>query len=553
MTRPFDESAELRTLLDALCEESISAGQLRRLEELVLGNPEAEAYYVQCMSLHADLARHFALPAGTSEQSLRDRIAAGKAATKAAGRPTTRAGRWRRPRFWVALGLTGLAAGLLLALAPWHGSRLLGPAGDGAAERTDTTVAVLLRAPGARWEETGLPTRAGAPLSPGWLRLKSGYAQIEFYSGATVILEGPAELQLISPQEAYCARGKLRATVPPQAQGFTIGSPKLDLIDRGTEFGLQVDGGDRTEVHVFQGKVELHDAGSDRAGAPPKELTTGRGLRLEGAGEARAIKPDPAAFRTARELADRHRDESRRRQREWLAAGEALRRDPSLVVYYPFRAENAWSRTLLDQSRSRQEPHDGAIVGCSWAPGRWPGKQGLEFRQVSDRVRLHVPGEYEALTFMAWVRVDALPNRFHSLIMTDSWNPAAPHWHISDEGKLELGVQGPNRKGGVHYYSPQVFTPDRLGQWAHLAVVYDLEGGLVTHYVDGKPIHEEPIKLETALRLGDAEIGNWNVASRRHQHPIRYFSGCIDEFLLFSRALGADEVERLYEQGRPPS
>jgi hypothetical protein len=555
MTRPFDEFAELRSLLDALCEESINPEQLRRLEELVLGRPEAEAYYLQYMSLYAELGRHFSQPAGATEQSLRDRIGAGEPAGRQAARRTARAGRRARNLFWGGLGLAGLAAGLLLALVSWRGSHLLGPSGETAAERTDTTVAVLLRAPGARWEDTGLPTRAGAPLPPGRLRLKSGFAQIEFYSGATVILEGPADFQLISPLEAYCARGKLRATVPPQAQGFTISSPKLDLVDRGTEFGLQVDGGDRTEVHVFQGKVELYDAGSDRAVAPPKELTTGRALRLNGPDAVQPIESDPAAFRTARDLAARQLDETRRRQREWRSASEALRRDPSLVVYYPFQAENAESRTLLDQAGGRQQPHDGAIVGCngSWATGRWPGKQGLEFRQVSDRVRFHVPGEFEALTLMAWVRVDALPNKFNSLMMTDSWNPAAPHWHISDEGKLELGVQGPNRKGGVHYYSPQVFTPDRLGQWTHLAVVYDLEDGLVTHYVDGKPVQEEPIKLETTLRLGDAEIGNWNVGTRRYRHVIRYFTGCIDEFMLFSRALSGSEVERMYEQGRPPS
>ena len=35
------EFAELRSLLDALCEESISAEQVRRLEELVLSHPDA--------------------------------------------------------------------------------------------------------------------------------------------------------------------------------------------------------------------------------------------------------------------------------------------------------------------------------------------------------------------------------------------------------------------------------------------------------------------------------------------------------------------------------
>jgi hypothetical protein len=78
MTQPLDAFSELQALLDALCEESISAEQMQRLEELVLTHPEAEAYYVQYMSLYADLGRHFAVLPGTAEQSLRDRIQTGQ-------------------------------------------------------------------------------------------------------------------------------------------------------------------------------------------------------------------------------------------------------------------------------------------------------------------------------------------------------------------------------------------------------------------------------------------------------------------------------------------
>src|SRR5262249_41107677 len=150
-----------------------------------------------------------------------------------------------------------------------------------------------------------VPTRVGSPLPPGALRLKSGFAHIEFYSGATVVLEGPAELRLISRMEAFCARGKLWATVPPSAQGFTISSPKLDLVDRGTEFGLDVGAGGRTEVHVFKGMVELHEPGDRGKTTPDKELTTGRGVRLDGPGAPQSIRPDPSAFQTAQALAER--------------------------------------------------------------------------------------------------------------------------------------------------------------------------------------------------------------------------------------------------------
>jgi len=403
------------------------------------------------------------------------------------------------------------------------------------------------------WQETGLPTRPGAPLPPGRLLLKSGFAQIEFYSGATVILEGPADFQLISAKAAYCARGKLRAMVPPQAQGFAIGSPQLDLVDRGTDFGLQVGTGDKTEVHVFQGKVELYETGSSREAAGHQELTVGQGIRLDGPGHVSAIRSDPSVFSTAQDLAERQDAETRRRQRLWSEASEVWRRDPSLVVYFPFQADHPWARTLLDQAAGRRQPHDGAIVGCTWGAGRWSGKQGLEFKRVSDRVRFHAPGEFDSLTLAAWVRVDALPNRFNSLLMTDGWEDGAPHWHISDSGKLELGVHGSKQQGRAHYLTGDVLTPERFGQWVHLAVVYDRDNSLVTHYVDGRPVAQEAIELDIPLRLGDAELGNWTLGNRvRERSPVRYFNGCMDEFMLFSRALMEDEIARLYTQGRPP-
>jgi len=33
---------------------------------------------------------------------------------------------------------------------------------------------------------------------------------------------------------------------------------------------------------------------------------------------------------------------------------------------------------------------------------------------------------------------------------------------------------------------------------------------------------------------------------------VRFFSGGMDEFLLFARALSEAEIERLHAQGRPP-
>jgi Concanavalin A-like lectin/glucanases superfamily len=538
MSVPYDPG-ELRALLDALVEESIAPEQVRRLEELVLKHPEAEAFYVQYLGMVADLSRHFAGDkAATSGVTLRG-------LTPPARRELSPARRRRAAA--IAAAVVGVAAALLVAVNPFWKHGLVAPP-SASAEPTDDSIAILAQTSGAEWEETGLPTHSGAPLPAGRLVLKAGVAQIEFYSGATVILEGPADFRLDSASQAYCTRGKLRVTVPPQAQGFTVGSPAMDLIDRGTEFGMRIDPAMPSEVHVFQGKVEVHEPGSRTAGM--QELTTGNGVRVARPGVFEAIPADSAAFLSAQDVALRSEAETKRRQRDWLAASSARRADPGLVVYYAFTPDTPWERTLRDRAAGQPKPHDGAIVGCPFVTSRWAGKQGLEFKRVSDRVRFNVAGDFASLSLAAWVRVDALPNQFNSLMMADGWEDGGVHWHINDRGEIALGIQGPDKKNGTDYRTPRMFTADRLGQWTHLVVVFDRAARQVTHYVNGKIVQQDGVRFDVPLRLGDAEIGNWNVGSRRDRQPIRNLRGCVDEFLLWSRPLAAAEVEELFRQGR---
>src|SRR5262249_12394177 len=274
---------------------------------------------------------------------------------------------------------------------------------------------------------------------------------------------------------------------PATAQGFKIGAPGVNLVDRGTEFGLNV-GGQNTQVHVFQGTVDLYDPGANPSAAPRKELKGGEGVSLDAPGQLRTIDAKSTEFLTAADLSANCEKEVRKRQDEWAEASKLLREDPTLLVYYTFQSNDPWARTLPDVSRGRQQPHDGAIVGCSWGSGRWQGKQGLEFKRVSDRVRLNVPGEFKSITLAAWVRPDALPNQNNSLMMADGWDPGKPHWQIGADGTLVLGVQNPlefqtnPNLRGAHYHAPGVITPERFGRWVHLAIVYDLVTGQVTHY-----------------------------------------------------------------------
>src|SRR6185503_16263434 len=113
----------------------------------------------------------------------------------------------------------------------------------------------------AHWSESEASPQLGAPLDPGWLKLKGGLVQIVLYSGARLVVEGPAELELISPNHALCRLGKITAEVPPEARGFQLETPQGLITDLGTAFGVEVKERS-TEIHVFKGLVSLQPKGN---------------------------------------------------------------------------------------------------------------------------------------------------------------------------------------------------------------------------------------------------------------------------------------------------
>jgi hypothetical protein len=164
-----------------------------------------------------------------------------------------------------------------------------------------------------------------------------------------------------------------------------------------------------------------------------------------------------------------------------------------------------------------------------------------------------VPGGFEALTYSAWVIVGGLDRPFNSLFMADGFDPGKVHWQIRNGGALDLGIQGPRIEDCQIFASPAVVGFEQMGRWMHLAMVVDGKRKQVTHYVNGIAVSHHVLKLEPPFRIGDAELGNWNPGrlSRATPYFIRHFSGVMDEFALFNRALSDEEIGRLYAEGNP--
>ena len=55
---------------------------------------------------------------------------------------------------------------------------------------------------GIEWDTNAdFQPQLGETLEPGLLKISQGLAQVEFIQGATVVLEGPVEFEIINPNE----------------------------------------------------------------------------------------------------------------------------------------------------------------------------------------------------------------------------------------------------------------------------------------------------------------------------------------------------------------
>lgn len=537
-------SPEFDEVVAGVCHGSATEVEMRALNELLRSSPSARDEYLLRVELHARLASEpdlFARPAELDARVGLPNLSPGeRCEISPAKSPEPK--RSRAP--WRALALAAcfvlIAAGIGDVWWRRTGTR------NGS---TSAAVAMLSRAVDARWAKGTQRVRVGGALEPGRLRLESGLAQVVFYSGARVVLEGPAELQLISPTEVVCPAGRLLAEVPEPARGFRLRTTQLSVVDLGTSFGIDATGS-RTEVHVFTGTVEFF-AGK----APKQSLKEGRAAVVQGSGAPRFIAANEAEFGSLFELQKLSSAAQSVRYDQWRVWSARLNRDPSLVVHLDLETLGDSDWTLSNASEKNGLVPEATIVGCQRAEGRWPEKQALEFQSVNDRVRLAVSGEFESLTLSAWVRIKGLDRQFNSVFMCDGFEHGTVHWLIRNDGVLSLGVKGPGRGDFQIMASPPVLTLDKFGMWTHLAVVLDGRSGQLVHYVNGSPVAEHQLKVSPPYRIGPAELGNWNARSGPNPAPplIRNLSASLDEFELFSRALSDAEIHGLYMEGKPES
>ncbi len=543
------DEARLKQLVDAYIDQVLEPAEREELELILMSSEQARQDFWERVHLHA-AAREWAL----------GRVATGM--VDATVNRSSSAGR-KRIRYWSA-GIAAAAASVAAVL--WLGGRpgpgvtagSTPPTPSVAAHQSKSTsapVAVLALAADAGWE--GSAPAPGASLPPGLLRLVRGNVRIDFLSGAQMTIRAPSEVELVTEMRAKLRSGNVHVFAPPAAEGFTVESGDLIAVDRGTEFGMTGAAGHAPTLHVLDGKVDVAESG---APSDFKEVRGGSAVSLSGR-DWSFFPAEPALFRGTRDLAGEADDEQARKLREWEEAAREFSARPDAVIHFPFLKPDSGRSTAVANTAAHAIPGtEGTIVGAEWVGGRWVGKGACNFSRATDRVRFVAPGEYASLTLMAWVRVDRLPNGFNVLLRADRVVVGTPHWQFDSLGRLRFGF---NTASG-DYLRPDTtektswdvavsppLLDGRLGEWIHVATVYDSRRAVLEHFLNGEKVTSHPLLHPIPIIIGAAQIGNSVIESNDPMQGRLNLVGRVDEFALLKEALPEGDIRSHYEKGRP--
>ncbi|TWU44804.1 FecR protein [Rubripirellula tenax] len=364
----------------------------------------------------------------------------------------------------------------------------------------------------ANWDAT--------ELVAGEYQLRRGLVHLQFDGGVMVYVEAPAQFSVISGKRLVLQHGRLSANVPPEGIGFTVDTPEAEVVDFGTEFSVDVEGG-ASEIHVFDGLVRVNPGASNQRDASRSvDLQASQAVRItDGAAELEDI-----SIATARFI--RNFDEPR------LNYVRAVKRLSPLAHYrMPIRDRGLVSEPpkysgVLLTGEGKRPPHaQGVFVGGSL-------RVGVDSTGRGGRVDLPPAlstGQF-SLTVFVYLETPA-----HGAIVATNLDGERGNFGLSlnENGMLQASVR--RRNDDVLSVSGGSVLP--LKTWRHVVVTADGEN--LQLYEDGKLVASKPCK---ALATTDAETVWFGTDARAN----RVWGGRIDEVALFDRALTEEEVAALY-------
>jgi len=201
-----------------------------------------------------------------------------------------------------------------------------------------------------------------------------------------------------------------------------------------------------------------------------------------------------------------------------------------MVAAYGF--DEGSGTTVSDSSGNS---NNGTISGASWtSAGKYGGA--LSFDGVNDSVAVPDANSLDlttAMTLSAWVKMDAVSNRFQALLYKE---------RNSNDGSYALEADSTvSSRPGLNFRTTgwqAARAPDPLStnQWAHFAAAWD--GTTTKIYLNGTLVKTQTMTGTVVASTGLLKIGGTAITGS-NQHV----DGLIDEVRLYNRALSQTEVQ----------
>lgn len=408
-----------------------------------------------------------------------------------------------------------------------------------------------------RWMKGHVGPAPAAHLAVGrTLELASGLIEITFDHGARVVVEGPATLGVTSADGMSMDLGQLRARVPARAVGFQVTTPTVKITDLGTEFGLRVDRGGQTEVHVFDGQIQAELVADGQKASKPLKLTANQAARFyPGWNEAGRIAFNGQTFSRLVQLGPppapgRYTEAgpAGNPMAYWRFDGDAKR--PGVVI------EKIRAETGNNNGRAKgRATCSGDVFGGSVPQTGKPNTMCLDLeRDSGDYVEVpHDPSisfADSSFTIEAWVKLETLPNG----------NVDSRQYIVHKKGRSG-GLDNSNVEYGLHFTAGNQLVlqfSDGIGShmisgglsindttnWHYVSAAMDAENGLVRFTLDDRVVTKTGVTFKPKANTEPLIIGG-------HFNSVgafdSTFDGKIDE-LRISR--GVVPLDRLLRGGR---
>ncbi|MDO5553208.1 MAG: LamG-like jellyroll fold domain-containing protein [Planctomycetia bacterium] len=385
------------------------------------------------------------------------------------------------------------------------------------------------------WEKDAEEYKSGQLIDESHFQIKSGLVQLEMKNGTTLVLEGPVDLSVNSAMTAMCQSGKISVHVPKAGHGYKITTPYGSVVDRGTDFFVDVVK-DVTQVEVKKGKIDFFTSGEDFFSLLANEYIQ-YGLSIP---PVKKVFSAHSNYISTAEFQSQLDAWGKELQTEKIAVDSQVDDISGLVTRLEF--SQIVNKRFTNYASNSLGPTTVQVLGTEEDNGPIPGTTARKFTKHNDAITGDFSAGYKSMTFVARVRLKSLEQTTNVIYASDEFRgmPGTILWQVLTTGAVQFHITPQNSDELTEYTSPVVFSRKNINVWVTVAVVANAQAKTIQFFVDGNLRGEVPWPNPVKIDPGRGSIGNFLGAAKGVQ--MRNFNGAISEFMIFDRPLKRNEL-----------